>query len=706
MKALLPGSVLVLKNGKVAKIPVDRALISTNSTPPTLSLSVVEEVGGTAHPRNEAWCNANIDMIYSGILTDGTKTGPMWGSLSMSGIPITVTLVADPDASAPTIFSHVMLAAGAGLEPKAVAIADMAPRGFLPRPWAGGDRPPLLHQGGGLTALADLRATTVVVDHLVGTSGVTIMRKAVLQLLALVSSTSVVTIPLPTLATFLAGSVGLEDRHLALQVALAATAASIGSAPTPTASRVAKCRAAIVDSLRSLFDSIGPLVLATLQARLQSMTAGGFSLSPGGSGSVVRYLRDELFAQERARVLALAAATPVPAPATTPPLTPAPPLPFSPSAAALPEAASLVAPPAVLQGMAVLRPPPILPATTPLTDLAVFVGLGGEPVVKRLATLNGFTEPLIFMSGPGSVASAGEAADNFTMLLDAARASAPTDARLFPSLAPVDLDASAGTLRVVLRTVELSRRTGTAPGGAPLPGAHAPGPASGTTQKRDSTLSKELKSVPTSAGPERIMRACSAALVNPICTEEANRRAALHKALGDPVAEARRNIDLHGARAAGFILSSGEVNGDAVGEAPSALVAARSGLLAHIAQCGERVATPSRAREAAPTILLFSQSTLACDLKSTAIITLCGGLPPVISVWRTDRDLQPAVLGRWGTITGTLALGDAERAMRVIARVLIEIFCAVGGAPAPAEPTLGLVPLIRIQATAPTLMES
>jgi disulfide bond formation protein DsbB len=69
-----------------------------------------------------------------------------------------------------------------------------------------------------------------------------------------------------------------------------------------------------------------------------------------------------------------------------------------------------------------------------------------------------------------------------------------------------------------------------------------------------------------------------------------------------------------------------------------------------------------------------------------------------VHVWRTDRDLQPALLGRWGTITGALALGDAERAMRAFSAILITIMCTVGGAPAPSEPTLGLVPLI--QATA------
>jgi hypothetical protein len=60
------------------------------------------------------------------------------------------------------------------------------------------------------------------------------------------------------------------------------------------------------------------------------------------------------------------------------------------------------------------------------------VGLaGGEPVVRRIAVLCGFLDPLIFMTGHGSVASAAEAAETFTSLLGLARASAPADTRLF-----------------------------------------------------------------------------------------------------------------------------------------------------------------------------------------------------------------------------------------------------------------------------------
>jgi hypothetical protein len=693
MKALLPGSILIMVSGAVAKVPVDRALISSASS---LSLSVIEEVDGTAHARSESWCATNIKSVIPGILTDVAKSGPLGGNLSMNGIPVTFSLGPNPDGSDDKQFSHITIS-GTGLVPKALAMAEVPRLGasFALRPWAGGIRQPSLHQGGGLPDITTLATATVVVDHLVGGDGVTIVRKAMLQLTALISSTSVVDIPSDELATFVAGAVGLEDRQQALQLVLISSLAAIGSAPSPAALRVAKLRQVIFETVRKVLDSLSPPIVVILQARLVAMGAGGFSLSPGGGGSVIRYMRDELYAQERARALGLAAAlaaAPTPAPAAVPPDPP-------PITAALPAAAIPPAAAPALVGMAALRPPPVLPATVPHTDLDVFVGLGGEPVVRRIAVLCGFRDPLIFMTGHGSVASAEEAAENFTSLLGSARASAPADPRLFRTTAPSDFDEAGSTLRVVMRTVELASRGIPSPASGPTPsGAAQSTPLAAATGKRDSSLSKELKTVPASAATERIMRACSASFINPLCADAEVRRAALHKPLDDPVAEARRNIDLHGARAVGFLLSSGEVNGDTVGEAPSPLVAARSGLVALVALQGELMATPSRAREAAPTILLISQSTVACDVKSTPVIMLFGGLPPSLNVWRTDRDLQPAILGRWGTVTGALALGDAERAMRMFAPILVTILCTVGGAPPPSEPTLGLVPLI--QATA------
>jgi hypothetical protein len=96
MKALVPGSVLILANGAVAKVPVDRALITSSASPQTVSLSVITEVGGTATLRNEAWCAANIGSVCAGILID-TKTGPHGGELKMNSVPVTLSLVPNPD---------------------------------------------------------------------------------------------------------------------------------------------------------------------------------------------------------------------------------------------------------------------------------------------------------------------------------------------------------------------------------------------------------------------------------------------------------------------------------------------------------------------------------------------------------------------------------------------------------------------------------
>ena len=551
MKALLPGSILVLANGAVAKVPVDRALITSSASPQTVSLSVITEVGGTATLRNEAWCAANIGSVYAGILTD-TKAGPHGGGLKMNSVPVTLSLVPNPDTSNPTAFSHVLVS-GAGLVPKAVTIAGLPSMGLALRPWAGGDRQPRLHQGGGIPDISALSTTTAVVDRLVGNDGVTVLRKAMLQILGLITSTSVVDLPIPVLATFVAGTVGMDDRQLALQLVLATTTDAIGVSPTQTALRLAKLRAVMVASLGKLWDSLGPLVIIPLQARLASMVASGYALSPGGGGSVLRYLHDELLVQERARVHALAAAPPR-APLIAPLALVAT---LAPLVAPAPLAAPVAAvPPSHLQGIAVLRPPPAPPATSVLTNLEVFVGLGGELVVRRIAALCGFTDPLIFMTGNGSVASAAEAADNFATLLDTARAAAPSDTRLFPTAAPVDMEEAGATLRVVMRVVELAARGGTIPTVASSLSGSAAVVVSTALQKRDPSLSKELKTVPASAGTERIMRACSASLVNPICTDKEVRQAALHMALVDPIAEARRNIDLHGPRAAGFLLSS------------------------------------------------------------------------------------------------------------------------------------------------------
>ena len=97
-----------------------------------------------------------------------------------------------------------------------------------------------------------------------------------LQLTALISSTSVVDIPSDELAIFVAGAVGLEDRQRALQLVLISSLAAIGSGPSPAALRVAKLRQVIFETVRKVLDSLSPPIVVMLQARLAAMGGGGF----------------------------------------------------------------------------------------------------------------------------------------------------------------------------------------------------------------------------------------------------------------------------------------------------------------------------------------------------------------------------------------------------------------------------------------------
>ena len=351
-----------------------------------------------------------------------------------------------------------------------------------------------------------------------------------------------------------------------------------------------------------------------------------------------------------------------------------------------------------LNGMDVLRPPPVPPATAPVTDIELFTGVGGAQMLARMAGLCGRSHPVIIMAGDGSHGTAMDAAEDLGELLAAARAYAPTDGRMFPTVAPVDMRAAESLLRVIVRLAEKAK-DGTPAAGAPAaPGAAAPAAASSTTPAKRDLGTRELKVVPEKAAPERVLRACGAALLNPICTDEQARKAALYAALADPMQECRRLLMQHPEHVdalRGYLLSSGEVDVALAGEMAGPFVAARTGIAAFISQHMEREATPSRAREAAATIQSGTTMIQTLDVTSTPIIQHYGGIQPSATVWRTERAYQPSVLGRWGTVSGPTAMADAERAMRNFAPLYIALCHEINGCPAPVDPTYGLVPLIQ-----------
>ena len=685
MKAALPGTILQLQDDSWAIIPVLRA-VSAEGDPAVPAISVISEAGGTATKRYEAWANgaSGIKAACVGVLTVGDKKGKQAGAVrAAGGLPASIELVADPDAvgAKPLTHARLVVSGMAALAPVTVQVALTA-LGLELEPWAGGDREAALHSGGGLPDDAEVARSKTSTADVVGTGGVTVMRSALLQLLGVTSTTATPAILTVELATFLVGLTGTEAAHSAIALVLASSAAVVGGTPSAAAAGICSARAQMMTALNDMLGAGAvEAVMAPLQRRMDAVAASGFSLAPGGGGTVLRSLVADLRQQEMQRLL-VAPPAPSPAPAALVPASaPGPPAP-----ALAPHAA-----PSALRGFAALRPPPQPPAVNPLTDLALLDGLGGEKVAYKLARLSGQDDPLVSMTGNGSYATGREAAENFSALLDEARAAAPTDTRLTSTSAPVDLDEAGSLLRIVLGVVERARK----PAAAPTPQQLAQQPSSGALgQPRDKSLSVAPKVVPASAPPDRVARACSAALLNPLCTEAEVRKAAMYAALADPWLEARRNIDLHGPAARAYLLSSGETNEELAGELPSPLRAARTALVAAVAAHAEAAATTSRIRESASSIQLISTSAVALDIKGEAIITHYGGLPPTSTEWRTSRELNPAVLGRWGTLAGPLALADAERAFRAFAPILVKLTVIVGGAPDPVDETLGTVPLV------------
>ena len=95
---------------------------------------------------------------------------------------------------------------------------------------------------------------------------------------------------------------------------------------------------------------------------------------------------------------------------------------------------------------------------------------------------------------------------------------------------------------------------------------------------------------------ERAMRACSAALLNPLCERPTLLVSAQAGKLDDQLLEARRMIDLLGNPAAGYTLSNGEVTDELQGEFPSSLVASRTGFCSWLKKQVERGALHRQAR--------------------------------------------------------------------------------------------------------------
>ena len=358
---------------------------------------------------------------------------------------------------------------------------------------------------------------------------------------------------------------------------------------------------------------------------------------------------------------------------------------------------------APLLGLAFLRPIPAPPAA-PLSDLELLTALGGAEVVRRLAASKGDAAPLVAMTGDGSAATAIQAASDFSSILAVVRASLhynPTAegvALINSTNSPADMEAAGTRLRVTLRLHQEARL------GQRIGAIASPDQAVAHRQRSSDRL---VKALPSTAVPERVFRAVGASLLEPLCSESSAmaRVASRGIALREPVDEARRLIDVFGRNAVGYILSSGEVDGETSSDPHGHLVACRTSLSGHISRWLEDVATPQRARSVAQETQLLRGDLQSLDLNWNRIQVRCGGLPPKGAQWLAARPElaasgNAAILGRWGSTTGPLAYGDCERAARIFGPMLVMLQVDIAGGPpaSDGDNTLGLLPLI--QATA------
>jgi len=537
-----------------AVVQVNRATVHDRGTD-SIKWSIVTQVAGPAVLQPESWLSANVKQIVPGVLTVGAKKGAFAGELTIANVPVAITAVADPAGG--TTFTHLKLSAH-GMAEQIIDIDTAIGQigGLRSQDWAGGGVPTPLHAGGGAATLADARVVSIPVEHFVGGGGSVAIKVAKLSLLNVAGPN----VRCSTAATFLIGLTSASEVADALAATLATnqaglasfSAANAGAAASPQATAMVQARGGLLQALGALLDAAPQSLLQATRAQLAAMAAVGMTPREGGVGAVVAAIieahppeiaavspREAEILALRAALAATGAAAPAPALAGgLPPILPAPlPAPLAPASGPL-------------VGMEVLRPQPP-PGGAAATNADIFAAAGGRPVFEALATTAGRTSTIIIMSGPGADGTVEDAAADFEQLLAECLQGAPGDVRFCPSAPPLDLGEAASRIRSVLRQISRQRSETDAAAGA------AEGSSRGGAK---SAISKELKPMPKDQkNAERAMRACSAALLNPLCERPALLVSAQAGKLDDQLLEARRMIDLLGNPAAGYTLSNGEV---------------------------------------------------------------------------------------------------------------------------------------------------
>ena len=733
LKKTLPGSVLVLSDGTFRVTGLETPF-GTNRVVTLSDISILEKVGGTAVFKKQEWLIGNVQAVYMSILTEGAHEGARAAELTLHGQSVRIE-VGGTDGDAISELKVTVLGAPP-ISKGVVAALDLL--GVPARAFRGGQAVANLLSGGTTPDASAVAATTVTGSDLSLGSPMEPLYSARLQMLGLFS-TGASSATASQVASLICGVVGTPSLGEAISLSLSCSPSVIGAGPTSQQAAVMGCRTALLAAFARVIADLPTPALERAVVMMADLASAGFPLGPGNGGGI-------LFSAITEIVTSAATLPPAAAPLPlAPPLAAAlalplmaSPLPGTAAAAAgaglSPESTieaeiairrqalealrtargvsaagggTLAIPlatsgPVPLSGLAFLRPIPPLPAV-PLTDLELLIALGGTEVVRRLAASKGDAAPLVSMSGDGSAATAAQAASDFSSILAVTRASlhGPTvegAALLNATGSPADMDTAGTRLRVTLRLhqeVKLGQRISA----IASPELAAP--------NRQRNSERSVKALPYTAPADRVFRAVGASLLEPLCsdTSAAARVANRGVALPDPVDEARRLVDVYGRNAVGWILSSGEVDGETSSDPQGQLVACRTAIAGHISRWLDDVATPQRARSVATETQVLRGDLQSLDLNWNRIQVRCGGLPPKGAQWLAARPElaasgNAAILGRWGTTSGPLAYGDCERAARIFGPMLVTLQVDIaGGPPAPdGDNTLGLLPLI--QATA------
>ena len=666
LKASLPGSLLKLMSGKWNYVPVsatESCIVLNGSRPP--KLRTIEVLGGASKDKLASDLASTVKEVYTGVLDTDEGQGSAAASLKVFGMPATMTLASDPAGG--NAITHARLAVQ-GME-QAPQLIDTAltQLGCRARSWAGGKQAALLLGNPAHPTLVSTNTSVIDLTDLVG--GGSLAARLVATICILAGDPRATQMGTAPAAAFIAGFCGLQDRVDALSVVIAAgphIAAAVAAGTPASAAQTATltARTALLTAMGNMIQEMPHAIITATSHKIGELTAAGYTVHLSGIGSIVLAVlaeheanlppspapkpssaestspRDLIIAQQAAQLKALRGG------ADSPP-------------AAAPQA---------LCGMEFLRPAPVVSflagtrvEALPLTNLELFVSVG-EQLAHRVALTAGNTDPVIILSGSGAGSCAIELAADFATILARARSLHPDDPRIQSHTAPMDVDAAGSRLRVVLRLLQLPAGSAPAHAAAQL----APPPRARSDNDNPTVVSE-------SAAASRIARAGNAAVLNLLVSDEQYRKAAAHAALEDPLAEARRNIDLHGTTAALYLCSSGETNGKLSGPLHPRIAASRTGWVGYVQRELEKFATSSRVKAAAAETLTLRASIVSVDMTWAPLITRFGGIKPTVGEWRSGRLVAKPTQGRWGAIDGPSAYADRERAAVAFAPLLITV---------------------------------